>query len=203
MPNFFLPVTSNPPSQQTERGDAARNREKLLNIAAQIISENGVEGLTMDELAHRACTGKGTIFRRFGSRSGLLDSLLSHTEEDFQRSLIFGPPPLGPGATAQERLLAYGRAVIDRFGVNGELQRAADAGGYRFNTRVASFHRMHVTMLLRECRVGVDEAGLALVMLSALQPNLLSYQRKEVGMDADHQFVLWSFLVRRLAGSAD
>ncbi len=201
MQNSFLPVTSNPPSPQTERGDAARNREKLLNIAGQIIAEQGIDGLTMDELARRAATGKGTIFRRFGNRAGLLDSLLSHTEEDFQRSLIFGPPPLGPGATAKERLLAYGVAAIDRFEVTGELQRAADeVGDRRFNSRVAEFHRMHVSMLLRAGKVAVDANALALVLLSALHPSLLEYQRKTAGMDAGRQKALWEFLVERVVG---
>lgn len=198
MQNFFLPVTSNPPSQQTERGDAARNREKLLNIAARIIAESGIDGLTMDELARRAEMGKGTIFRRFGSRAGLLDSLLSHTEEDFQRSMIFGPPPLGPGAPAKARLIAYGVAAIERFAVNGELQRAAEAGERRFATRVASFHRMHLAMLIREAGIDVDANALAAVLLGALHPSLLDYQRKEAGMDAGQQSALWEFLVERV-----
>lgn len=199
MQNSFLPVTSNPPSQQTERGDAARNREKLLNIATEIIAERGIDGLTMDELARRAGTGKGTIFRRFGSRAGLLDTLLSHTEEDFQRSLIFGPAPMGPGVPAKDRLLAYGSAVIERFEVSGELQRAADgAGNRRFNSRVAEFHRMHVSMLLRAAKVPADANALALVLLGALHPSLLEYQRKAAGMDAGQQKALWEFLVERV-----
>lgn len=198
MQNFFLPVTSNPPLEPAERGDAARNREKLLNNAAQIIAEHGIDALTMDELALRAGTGKGTIFRRFGNRAGLLDALLSHTEEDFQRSLIYGPPPLGPGAPARERLLAYGIAAIERFEVSGELQRAADGtGDRRFSSRVAGFHRMHVSMLLREARVQIDANALASVLLSALHPSLLDYQRTAGGMAAGEQKALWEFLVTR------
>ncbi|MFL6112728.1 MAG: helix-turn-helix domain-containing protein, partial [Catenulispora sp.] len=54
-----LPI--GPPS--AERADAARNREHLLKVAREMISESGVRRVTMDALAERAKLGKGTVFR--------------------------------------------------------------------------------------------------------------------------------------------
>ena len=55
----------------------------------------------MEAVAAAAEVGKGTVFRRFGDRTGLLMALLDHTEKRFQAAFITGPAPLGPGAAAR------------------------------------------------------------------------------------------------------
>ena len=81
-----------------ERADAARNRLHLLTTARQMLAEQGPDRLTMDGLAERAGLGKGTVFRRFGSRAGIFQALLDDDEKTFQQQVLSGPPPLGPGA---------------------------------------------------------------------------------------------------------
>src|SRR3954463_6010458 len=88
-----------------ERRDAARNREALLVAAEALIDHCGIEGVTMDALAARAGVGKGTVFRRFGSREGLMAALLDFSETEWQASVISRPAPLRPRAPATERLL--------------------------------------------------------------------------------------------------
>src|SRR4029077_17129594 len=86
-----------------------RNRALLLAAARQLISEHGSDAVTMDDVAAAAGGGKGPLFRRFGTRAGLMLVLLDEDEKAEQRAFMFGPPPLGPGAPPLERLLAYGR----------------------------------------------------------------------------------------------
>ncbi|WP_252934181.1 TetR/AcrR family transcriptional regulator, partial [Streptomyces sp. EL5] len=66
------------------RADAARNRARLLEAAALLVAERGADGITMEEVAAAARVGKGTVFRRFGDRTGLLTALLDHSEKKFQ-----------------------------------------------------------------------------------------------------------------------
>src|SRR6202790_5121799 len=101
-----LPLSDTAPQ---ERGDAARNRALLLESARRLMAERGADAVTMDEIAAAAGVGKGTLFRRFGSRAGLMIVLLDEDEKVEQQAFMFGPPPLGPGAPALDRLLAYGR----------------------------------------------------------------------------------------------
>ncbi len=101
------PVTWGPPP--ADRADAARNRRLLLATARDIIAGQGAGQLTMDGLAERAGLGKGTVFRRFGTRAGIFAALLDDDERDFQQQVLTGPPPLGPGAPPLDRLIAYGR----------------------------------------------------------------------------------------------
>src|SRR4051794_39617915 len=95
-----------------ERSDAARNRDAVLCAAQKLVDRCGVESVTMDAVAEAAGVGKGTVFRRFGSRAGLMARLLDESEAAWQGSVISGPPPLGPGAPPLDRLLAFGRSRL-------------------------------------------------------------------------------------------
>ncbi|WP_329236840.1 hypothetical protein OG417_33000 [Actinoallomurus sp. NBC_01490] len=58
-------------------------------------------------------SGKGTLFRRFGDKSGLAAVLLDALERVPQEAITHGPPPLDPGASAGERLAAFVNAYFD------------------------------------------------------------------------------------------
>ncbi len=96
-------------SAPQERGDAARNRLLLLDAARTLIAERGADAVSMDDIAAAAGVGKGTLFRRFGSRAGLMMVLLDEDERAIQQAFLFGPAPLGPEAPPLQRLLAFGR----------------------------------------------------------------------------------------------
>src|SRR6202044_1875911 len=104
---------------------AVRNRQHLLATARYMLAGEGADKLTMDALAERAGLGKGTVFRRFGTRAGIFAALLDDDERDFQEQVLAGPPPLGPGAGPLDRLIAYGRARIDFLIGHREIARAA------------------------------------------------------------------------------
>src|SRR5713226_3583169 len=113
-----LPVIEVEPG---ERADAARNRERILCAARRLFNERGAGCVSMDEVAEAAGVGKGTLFRRFGSRASLAAAVLSEHERDFQEGIIRGEPPLGPGAPPQERLIAFGEAMLDILETHSEL----------------------------------------------------------------------------------
>ncbi|MFD7379247.1 hypothetical protein [Streptomyces mirabilis] len=78
----------------------------------------------MDGLAERSRLGRGSAFRRFGTRAGIFHALLDD-ERACQQSMLSGPPPLGPGAEPIERLIAYGRARIPFLRDHLPIARAA------------------------------------------------------------------------------
>src|ERR1700730_12646456 len=96
-----------------ERADAARNRERILCAARRLFDERGAGCVSMDEIAEAAGVGKGTLFRRFGSRASLAAAGLSERERYRREAITRGEPPLGSGAPAQERLIAFGEAMLD------------------------------------------------------------------------------------------
>jgi len=180
-----------------ERADAARNREAILCAAQRLVSERGVDAVTMDEVACAASVGKGTLFRRFGDRNGLLRALLDDRERAFQESFIRGPAPLGPGAGAYERLIAYGERRLEEVEVQGELLAAAEAGapGDRLAHAVYGAHRAHIRALLLEAAPGCDADYLADVLLGALAAELVLHQRRGREMSPERLKEGWRSLV--------
>ena len=115
-----------PASPPLERGDAARNRALVLDAARRLVAERGADAVTMDDVAAAAGVGKGTVFRRFGSRAGLMLVLLDEDERASQQAFLFGPPPLGPDAPPLDRLLAFGRDRLRFVHTHHELLSAAN-----------------------------------------------------------------------------
>ena len=129
LPLVDLPLID---ADSAERADAARNRERILCAAQRLFAERGAGCVSMDEVAHAAGVGKGTLFRRFGSRAALARAVLSERERAFQEHIIRGDPPLGPGAPPRQRLIAFGHAVLDLLDGQAELIVAAEGGAARF-----------------------------------------------------------------------
>jgi len=169
------PVTWGPPP--AERADAARNRRLLLATAREIIAGQGADKLTMDGLADRAGLGKGTVFRRFGSRAGIFAALLDDDERDFQEQVLAGPPPLGPGALPLDRLIAYGRARIDFLIGHRDIARSALDGRERVPAGSQTpMSQAHIRFLLGQMNLdAADLDVLATQLTAALDGPLLLY----------------------------
>jgi AcrR family transcriptional regulator len=162
---------------RAERADAARNRRHLLAIARQMLAEQGPNTLTMDGLAERAGLGKGTVFRRFGTRAGIFAALLDDDEQAFQQQVLSGPPPLGPGAPPLERLIAYGRARTGFLIAHGDIARAVLDGHQPIPAGSQSpISQVHIRMLLGQLHLdGADLDMLATQLTAALDGPFLLY----------------------------
>jgi AcrR family transcriptional regulator len=181
-PPIPLPLAS--PAEPHERADAARNRQKVLAAAGRLFAERGVDCVSMDEVSQAAGVGKGTLFRRFGDRASLARAVLSAREADFQEQLLRGEPPLGPGAPPVERLVAFGRGMLDLLERHGDLLLAAEAGHPlgRFRTAPYAAYRLHVLVLLREAAPRLDHEYAADALLAGLAPALVRHLRDDRGL---------------------
>jgi polyketide synthase 12 len=190
---------------QPERADAARNRRQLLAVAREMLAEQGADKLTMDALAERAGLGKGTVFRRFGTRAGIFQALLDDSEHDFQQQVLSGPPPLGPGAPPLDRLIAYGSARTEFLTVHREIARAAlDSREPVPAGPETPMSRIHIRYLLQEMPLGtVDLDVLALQLTAALDGPLLLYLSRAGSLPEISERLTkgWEDLVRRVCGA--
>ncbi len=183
-------------SRRSERRDAARNRELLLEAAQRLVESCGVDGITMDAVAAEAGVGKGTVFRRFGSRAGLMTALLDHSEARWQGQVISGPAPLGPDAPPLDRLLAFGESRLDRNLVNADLMVAA-VGRYGRSLPAVAFWTAHVRLLLSQLGVTGDLPLLAVSLLAPLEVTILR-QHQAAGIDRDRILAAWVDLAHRV-----
>lgn len=179
--------------------DAARNRRLLLDAAAEIVATCGAERLTTDAVARRAGVGKGTVFRRFGSRAGLMHALADEAGRELQQAFMSGPPPLGPGAPPLERLIAFGEASIARIRLDGQILRATEQqGGPDLEHPTQRLVRLHLAMLLREIGVSDPEVG-AYHLAAVLNAGLLLHLQDDRGMSGERLTASWAALVTALA----
>jgi AcrR family transcriptional regulator len=56
------------------RKDAELNRRKILDAAGELFAERGL-GVTLNDVAHHAGVGVGTVYRRFPDKAQLIDEL--------------------------------------------------------------------------------------------------------------------------------
>ncbi|MFI0420526.1 TetR/AcrR family transcriptional regulator [Spongiactinospora sp. 9N601] len=181
-------MRSRPPK---ERADAVRNREKVLAAAAKLFQEKGVENVSMDAVAAAAGVGKGTVFRRFGDRSGLAVALLDERERELQERILSGPPPLGPGAPAADRLAAFADAYLSYLFGHLDLVRVSETAGQGARYRIGAYrfwHR-HIAILLGEARPACDGEALAHTLLAPLAADHVTALREELGDDRIRQAI--------------
>jgi AcrR family transcriptional regulator len=197
----LLQLGSSAEDEPCLRADAARNRARLLCAAAQLVAEHGAAAVTMEAVAAAANVGKGTVFRRFGDRTGLLMALLDHSERAFQAAFLSGPPPLGPGAPPTERLRAFGVAMLRRSTDELDLQLAAEPDAdRRFAVPARRVLHGHLVLLLRQAVPDADGELLAHTLMGYLNPALVHHLTRQCGLPLERLEAGWNDLVDRVTG---
>ncbi|NUT32965.1 MAG: TetR/AcrR family transcriptional regulator [Hamadaea sp.] len=163
--------------QRAERADAARNRRAVLRATERLLTEGGGDHVSLDRVAALAGVGKGTVFRRFGSRAGLLQALLEDRSRELREAVGDGPPPLGPGAPVRERLLAFldglgaiaeGNALL----LSAHGQACAED---KYGDPSYRFWHGHLTALFAEGRPDLDAGFLAHAVLAVFDGDLVRH----------------------------
>jgi AcrR family transcriptional regulator len=169
--------------ERRERADAARNRQAILRAAEELLRRHPPEQVSVERVAVAAGVGKGTVFHRFGSRTGLMQELMGERVRELEEAFTEGPPPLGPGAPVVERLVAFFGAVAELAARNGNLVAALE---HAVATRKApepreanpiylGWHR-HVSGLIAEGRPDVDAEEIAHLLLGTLHMEPIASQ---------------------------
>jgi AcrR family transcriptional regulator len=182
-------------TEQRERADAARNRERVLRAAARLFAEAPGREITMEEIGAAAGVGKGTLYRRYPNVASIAVALLDEHERDLQDRLLRGPPPLGPGAPPAERLAAFYRAMVRLLERHGHLALAGETGMRRYETGAYRAWALHVGALLEEAGLAARR-GLVDALLAPLAPDVFTHQRAD-GLSARRIADDLSLLARR------
>ncbi|MEV0388628.1 TetR/AcrR family transcriptional regulator [Nonomuraea sp. NPDC050643] len=171
--------------ERRERADAARNRQAILRAAEDLLRRHPPEQVSVERVAAAAGVGKGTVFHRFGSRTGLMLELMSERARELEQAVVEGPAPLGPGAEPEERLVAFLAAAAALGARNGNLMAAIEHAAITRKTgaeqpREANpiyvFWHRHVSGLIAAGRPDVDAAQIAHMLLGTLHMEPIASQ---------------------------
>src|SRR5258708_33669205 len=71
---FDMSTKRSQPAQRKPRADAARNRDRILDVAKVAFTRSGANA-SLDDIANQAGVGPGTLYRHFPTREELLQAV--------------------------------------------------------------------------------------------------------------------------------
>lgn len=69
-------------ARPAQRRDAARNRARILEVAAEVMAARGID-ISMEEVAAAVGVGVGTLYRHFGSKAALVEALFESSIDGY------------------------------------------------------------------------------------------------------------------------
>ncbi|MCQ9129223.1 TetR/AcrR family transcriptional regulator [Streptomyces hilarionis] len=174
--------------ERRSRKDAARNREAVLAAADDLFARSGSpEDITMVDIATAAGVGKGTLFRAFGDRAGLLRALYEARLDPLREAMESGPPPLGPAASPQQRVPALLDALLCFKLDNRRLALSLEESGSGSPYQAEHYERWHglLRAALEQIPGLTDADFTAHTLLAAVRADLVEYLAGREGVPRD------------------
>lgn len=164
--------------------------------------------VTMDSIAAEAGVGKGTLFRRFGDRAGLIRAVFDAQVAGLVEAVTSGPAPLGPSAPPRERIPAALEAIVAFKLRNWQVTAAMELpalhsrGGTLFQTpQYATGHALLSEMLNDLVGPG-QSAWIAHALLSVTRIDLIEHLLDEGWPEARIRQEIKSYTELVLAAAA-
>lgn len=174
--------------ERKPRKDAARNRAAVLDAADALFARRvSPEDVTMADVAAAAGVGKGTLFRAFGDRAGLIRALYSRRAEPILEAVESGPAPLGPTAPAVERVPALLDALLCFKLDNRRLALALEDTGSGSPYQATHYDRWHSILktMLEQIDGVADGDFTAHVLLAATRADLVEHLAGQQGLSRE------------------
>lgn len=172
--------------RKAARADALRNREAVLAAADALFARSeSPRGVSMDDVAVAAGVGKGTLFRRFGDRTGLIQAVFASRIEPLRAAVEAGPAPLGPATPPRERVPAVLDALLQFKLDNRHLSLALEEAGSGSPYQAAHYAWWHGTLRDALSRLpGTDDDAdfTAHALLAATRADLVEHLAGAEGM---------------------
>ncbi|MFG2347669.1 TetR/AcrR family transcriptional regulator [Streptomyces phaeochromogenes] len=192
-------------TERRPRKDAARNRAAVLAAADTLFTEcESPEDVTMADIATAAGVGKGTLFRAFGDRTGLIRALYATRLEPVRSAVEEGPPPLGPDTPPLQRVPALLDALLCFKLDNRHLALALEATGSDSPYQAEHYERWHSLLRSALERIpGLTNSDFtAHALLAAVRADLVEHLAGQKGVPReDIRKQLASFIAEVLGGT--
>jgi AcrR family transcriptional regulator len=141
---------------------ARRTRAALLDAAAQVFVERGVQAPIRD-IAGRAGVGVGTVYRHFPDRAELVIAVYRHQIDECVTLAEELKDSAEPGSALEQWIAAFVEFLVTKHGLGVALQ--SDDAGFQ------SLHALMLDNLVPACGLLVDAA----VAAGELDPDVTAY----------------------------
>lgn len=161
---------------RTERADAQRNREAVLAAADTLFAaSSSPHSVSMDDIAAAAGVGKGTLFRRFGDRAGLIAAVITSRLEPLQRTVR--EVQEATGSAPRQRVLDLLDTSLSFKIENRHLMAAAEDAGLSSPYQAQHYGWWHETLRAALDRVpGVHDPDFtAHALLATIRADLVAH----------------------------
>ena len=190
--------------ERKPRKDAARNRAAVLAAADALFARReSPEDVTMADIAAAAGVGKGTLFRAFGDRTGLLRALYEARLEPLREAVEAGPPPLGPATPPRQRVPALLDAVLCFKLDNRRLALALEETGSSSPYQAEHYERWHglLRAVLDQIPGLTDSDFTAHALLAATRADLVEHLAGQERIPRDRMRAQFANFVTRVLAS--
>ncbi|MFJ7768523.1 TetR/AcrR family transcriptional regulator [Streptomyces sp. NPDC097107] len=192
-------------TERKPRKDAARNRAAVLAAADTLFDRcERPDDVTMADVAAAAGVGKGTLFRAFGDRTGLIKALYEARLEPIEEAVTTGPPLLGPGAPPPQRVPAVLDALLCFKLDNRRLALALEGAGGDSPYGAAHYGRWHTLLrtMLEQIPGLADGDFAAHALLAAVRADLVEHLAGPEGVPPERMRAQLADFTGRVLGAA-
>jgi AcrR family transcriptional regulator len=119
-------AAAEPAARRAQRADACRNRDRLLEVAAEAFARDGVDA-SLEKIAKTAGVGIGTLYRHFPNRDALMESVFRRNVDqlvDQADELLASKAPVDALDEFMQRFVAY---VATKKGLAAHLKTVVSA----------------------------------------------------------------------------
>ncbi|HYU73089.1 MAG TPA: TetR/AcrR family transcriptional regulator [Ktedonobacteraceae bacterium] len=183
------------PPTRSERRDAAEHRRRILEAAQHLFAQQGVDAVSMHQIAMAAGVGQGTLYRRYAHKGELCMDLLRERHERLIEEIaaLFEATATGPVLERLDGVLACIVAFLEEqgglLGPVATAEREWRCDEQEFPLQHPPFylwlHELFSNLLAAAVRQGelaaLDVPYTADTILAALHPLVYRFQRQERG----------------------
>jgi AcrR family transcriptional regulator len=198
LPGPFIPLV------RAERRDAAEHRQRILEVARSLFARQGVDDVSMHQIAMAAGIGQGTLYRRYAHKGELCMDLLHDGHERFVEEIaaFFATTTTSPVLERLDGVLAHLVAFLEEQGallgpiavtnLRDALCDEADKSrrhAYQSEPLYCWLHELLSSLLTEAVGRGelasIDVVYTADAMLATLHPMCYRFQRQERGFSPE------------------